>query len=108
MLTRSLLFILFLFLLQPGKIFAQRPVQMLRGVITDRESNQPLPGAAIGVWQDSTLVGQTQSKDDGHFYLPAVPTGRVNVWIQLTGYQRIILSNLPVNTAKETVLTVEM
>lgn len=108
MLTRSLLFILFLFLLQPGKIFAQRPVQMLRGVITDRESNQPLPGAAIGVWQDSTLVGQTQSKDDGHFYLPAVPTGRVNVWIQLTGYQRIILSNVPVNTAKETVLIVEM
>jgi CarboxypepD_reg-like domain len=86
-------------------VFGQDVTQSIRGTITDKQSQYPLPGAKIIVVESNpTLGGITDI--DGNFEIKSVPIGRVTLQITFTGYEAVTLSNLELKTAKELVINV--
>ncbi len=81
--------------------------QTIRGIITDAQSNTPVPGATIIVMGSEPLIGTTTDYD-GAYKLENVPVGRVTLQISFLGYENITLTNLELNSAKELVLDVPL
>jgi len=103
------LFLLWIFLcLLTSKAATQPLTQTIRGVVTDKETSQSLEGVYLLIVIDSTkrIVGMTDS--EGRFRLEKVPVGRVTLNASYVGYNKVVLPNLLLSTAKETVLTIEM
>lgn len=105
--------VILLILLQLNGVapFAQEDVknyfQVIRGVVVDKQTQTPLPGANI-VLLDSNPQKGTVSNTHGEFRLENVPTGRKGIMVSFIGYHNSVLSNLIVNSARETVLRVEL
>ena len=87
--------------------YGQQLNQVVRGTITDADSQTPLIGAEIIVVNSDPLLGTTTDRD-GYFRLDQVPIGRVNLGISYLGYEDIYLPNIVVNTGKEVVLDIKM
>ena len=101
----KLLFFLPLFLLS-FSAFPQQITQNIRGRLLDKETKTPLIGATIMLLSDTTLG--TTTDEGGYFKISNVALGRHKLLVQYLGYQELILSDIIVNTAKETILNVEM
>ncbi len=102
--TLVLLFIIFS--LTPG--FSQDLLtQTIRGVVLDKSSGSPLPGANIVVMDTDPLLGASTDQN-GHFILESVPTGRQSLQVSFLGYQSLLISNIIVSSAKELVLEIEL
>ena len=81
--------------------------QTIRGVITDKDSKQPLVGASILLTGSQPQVGCISS-DDGTFRLTGVAVGRQSISVSYMGYKTVNINNIIVYSGKETVLPVEM
>ena len=84
--------------------FAQTRMQSVRGIITDKQSLSPLPGAEILLLQEEKTY-HTISDSNGVFVIQ-VPVGRCNMHVSCYGYENYSLNNLLIQTGKETVLEI--
>jgi hypothetical protein len=85
--------------------FAQ--TQTIRGVITDKQSQQTLPGVAVIIINTQPAKG-TSTDIAGKFKITDVTPGRYDLRIQFLGYKEIVKSNVDVYAGKEVVLEIGM
>lgn len=102
-------FKLIVFLLATATISAnaQALTQTVRGTISDKTSKTPLAGATVMVQSVDPVIGTT-TDGDGNFKLPNVPVGNQAIKISYIGYKDIVLSNVTVNSGKETIIMIPM
>jgi hypothetical protein len=100
-------FFLSLLLSLPIFSFAQELTQTVRGTVVDKESKQPLFGAAIILLGSEPLRGAT-TDENGKFKLENIPLGRHDFKFSFLGYQDVIVPNVQLNAGKEIVLAIEM
>jgi hypothetical protein len=81
--------------------------QTIRGRIMDADSKLPLIGATILVAETSPPIGAI-SDVDGNFRIAKVRIGRVNLKLSYMGYESKIVPNVLVNSAKETVINLQL
>lgn len=77
------LFILFFFV-NSFILFAQTPISVVKGVVVDYQTRQPIPGATCLI--EGTKLG-TVSKSDGSFKIEKVPVGRHVLKISSISYE---------------------
>lgn len=102
--------LLFIFLLcTPFELVSQTevPVQTVKGIIIDKDTQQPLIGATITIENSEPSIG-TVSDIDGKFKLENVPVGRHKIICSYIGYQPFVSDNVIVNSAKEVDLSIEL
>jgi len=68
----------------PGQSHAQT---MVRGVVVD-SSGKPVSEVALGIVE---LHQATRSDEQGHFVLPSVPKGEVNISVRRIGYEPLVV-----------------
>ncbi len=98
-----LLTLLFLF---PILGFAQR-TQIIRGKALDKESKAPLAGVTIIITNATPALGAV-SDSNGNFSINEVPVGKQSITATYLGYSNYSLNDLPVSSAKEVILSIEM
>jgi hypothetical protein len=103
----SLVMSMLVLLLFPAAIAAQNLTQTIKGIVIDKESRVPLPGAMVMVLESNPLAGAV-SDLQGNFRLIGIPVGRYNLRISYVGYDPLILSEVLVVSGKETVVSAEM
>jgi hypothetical protein len=81
--------------------------QVIRGVVLDKSTSLPLPGANVVLLYSEPLRGTT-TDEKGAFRLDKVPVGRQSIRVSFMGYKEQVLSNLNVTTGKELLLTIQM
>ncbi|MFW6289467.1 MAG: TonB-dependent receptor [Mariniphaga sp.] len=81
--------------------------QVIRGKVVDKLTQMPLPGANVVLLNSEPLV-VTSTNEEGEFRIENVPLGRQTVVISFIGYHSGQASNLIVNSARETVLYIEL
>jgi hypothetical protein len=86
---------------------AQGYTQTVRGTIIDTESKQTIIGANVIIVASNPLKGASTDVN-GNFSIPNVSIGRVNLQVTALGYEPQILSNIVVESAKETVLHIKL
>ncbi|MEN0051428.1 MAG: TonB-dependent receptor, partial [Bacteroidota bacterium] len=80
--------------------------QIVKGLITDKQSEMPLIGATISLVGTDNLGATTDI--DGYFRLPNVPIGRHDFQVSYLGYNSITLPNVVVTTGKEVMLNIAL
>lgn len=86
---------------------AQGLIQVIRGTVVDKDTKLPLPGANILLLNVQTSTGAVTDAD-GNFRLEKVPVGRQSIQVSFIGYKLANVENLIINSAKETVLEIEL
>ncbi|MFO0322896.1 MAG: TonB-dependent receptor [Bacteroidota bacterium] len=81
-------------------INAQSPTQTIKGTITDKQSQYPLPGVSVVIIGSDPLKG-TSTDADGKFKLTEVAPGRYDLKVTYIGYKEILLPNVQVTSGKE-------
>ncbi len=82
--------------------------QIVRGKVIEKESKLPIAGAVIRIFKDSNLISGGSADAEGYFRIPNIPLGRIKINISMIGYDRVVLPNLELSSAKELILTIEM
>jgi hypothetical protein len=100
------LFLILSFFTSLGAI-AQTLTQTVRGRVIDQDGKFPLIGVNIQIQGSHPVIG-TVTDENGLFHLLKVPVGRITVICSYLGYESKTISNLIIETGKETVLTVEL
>jgi hypothetical protein len=100
-------FLLFFFSFCPVKTAAQRPVQTLRGTVTDNASNVPVSYATVILQGTKPAIGTT-TDSTGNFVLKNVPVGRYDVGVSMVGYQPSVVNEVQVSSGKETFITISL
>ena len=85
--------------------FAQQPTQVIRGTVTDKQSQMTLPGANV------VIVGSTPPKGastgaDGSFRITGVAPGRYDLQATYLGYKSVVVPSVVVTVGKEVVLEI--
>lgn len=102
-----LLILILLAVLIGSNLKAQTLTQTVRGTVTDKISETPLPGAAVVLVGSNPLVGTT-TDIDGNFKLLNVPVGKQSIKVTYVGYKEMLVPNITVNSGKELVLKVTL
>lgn len=82
--------------------------QNIRGLVYDKESEEVLAFASVGLFRDTTLVSSTQTNEDGKFEFKSIAPGRYILNAFLMGYQSAKLIDVIVNSGRETLLEIYM
>jgi len=90
---KKMCFILSVLFLLPNLLFSQSG--KLRGIVTDKEWGNPLPGANVIV-EDSQQG--TVSEITGEYILLAMQPGVYSIQVEYTGYQTVTISNIRVSS----------
>lgn len=98
-------FLTYLLLLIFGSAQAQTLVQTIRGTVTDKILQKPIPGATIRLL---TVTMGDQTDEQGMFSIQGVPVGVHAIVVSALGYKEVTLNNLTLNSGKELVLQVTM
>jgi len=93
--------------LLPLMIFAQTPVQTIRGKVIDAETKSGLVGTNVIVMNSMPVLGINTSPD-GSFRIQNVPVGRHSLKVSFVGYRTTVIPEIMVSSGKETVLIVEL
>lgn len=102
-----LLILILLVVLIGTSLQAQTLTQTVRGTVTDKISEAPLPGAAVVVVGSNPLIGTT-TDIDGNFKLLNVPVGKQSIKVTYVGYKEMVVPNITVNSGKELVLKITL
>jgi hypothetical protein len=97
--------VFFTLLLLSFTISAQNLTQSVRGRIIDADSEIPAIGATVIVVGSNPFIGAATDMD-GYFKLEKVPIGRITLEITSIGYEKKMMSNILVNSAKEVFLNI--
>ena len=85
----------------------EKLTQTVRGVVVDKETQIPLPGVNIVIVNSSPQQG-TITDENGRFRFDKAYVGRLSLQASYIGYKTQELDNLLINSAKETVLKIEL
>ncbi len=98
-----------LFFFATASLLAQRqpPKENIRGVVLDKASQSPLPGANVTLPGTEPLLGAA-TDPDGRFLIPDVPAGRYTIQASYLGYKTLTLDNQMVTAGKELVLKIAL
>lgn len=88
-------------------VMGQQLTQTVKGKIVDKDSKVSLIGANIVILKTDPLIGASTDLE-GYFQIKQVPVGRVNIQITALGYETQVLSNIIVESGKETNLNIEL
>lgn len=80
--------------------------QTIRGIVTDGESKQPLPGVIVVLTNNNQVNTTTDS--DGAYRLNNVPIGRQSVQYIMAGYDKRSVNEVLVSSGKETELNITL
>lgn len=83
-----------------------KPMQTIRGVVTDTKTNHPVEYASVTIQNHPSLSSVTDSL--GRFRIHNVPVGRYDLQISLVGYDTNIRSEVLVTSSKEAYLTLSL
>lgn len=81
--------------------------QTVRGIVTDKTSEKPLPGVTVVVTGTNPLMGTTTDAD-GRYVLPAVPLGRHQLSYGSAGYHDVSIPEVLITAGKEVILDVAL
>jgi len=81
--------------------------QNIRGSIKDADTKSPLVGSTVTVFFGDKKTGAI-SNEEGMFIVKDVPVGRINITIQMLGYEDRTISQIELKSAKELVLDLEL
>lgn len=96
----------FILLINIQLIFAQNAT--IKGIISDRITEQTLIGAAVEVVeQDKTLQGVI-SDENGRYIIESLSPGRYHLRVTYVGYEPVNIPNILVTSGKETIIDVSM
>ena len=95
-----------LFLLAIG-YFGFGQTGIIKGLVVDKQSEQPLEGATIQLLNTEIATGVI-TDFDGRFSLTGVPIGRQSILVSYIGYESVTLPNIDVTTGKDNVVTVQL
>lgn len=84
---------------------AQNQTQIIRGIVVDEDTQIPLVGATVAVINSEPAIGAI-TNGDGAFRLENVKIGRTTIKVTYLGYEDVVMANLELNSAKETVLDI--
>ncbi|MEM1323237.1 MAG: TonB-dependent receptor [Bacteroidota bacterium] len=98
---------LFFFLFPCYSLFAQEPVQTVRGQVVDALSQQVLGGATVQLLGAEPFAG-TVTGPQGEFRMERVKVGRYRLQVSYVGYQTLILPELLLESGKELVLRISL
>jgi len=83
----------------------QQLEQTVRGVVVEKNTQEPLAGAtAVVVANDKQFGVVTNGK--GEFAIPGIPVGRCNISVSMLGFTPFVSNNILVYSGKETVLEI--
>ncbi len=88
-------------------LFAQNVTQQIHGIVTDGQSQSPLPGVLVRVLNTDSLIG-TSTDADGKFVLHGVHIGHVTLGFSMLGYRPVVLNNIILDIGKEGMVNVTM
>lgn len=94
-------------LLLSGPLQGQQYTQTLKGMVVDKALKTPLTGATITLLSAEPVRGAVADLN-GAFSFPQTPVGKHRLRINYLGYQEMTLSNITLNSGKETFLTIEL
>lgn len=97
--------ILFLLLLCPFTIIAQKNTQNIRGVVIDKLSQTPVAGASV---QIVSIVKGSYTDSLGQFTLSNLPPDRYDILISSIGYKNALIPNVVLTSGKEVILDVQL
>ncbi|MFH2095064.1 MAG: carboxypeptidase-like regulatory domain-containing protein, partial [Bacteroidota bacterium] len=100
-------FVLLVVLLISIQAIGQELTQTVRGTVTDKNSEQPLPGVNVFIPGSNPVVG-TITDENGAFSFEKIPVGRVNLSFSFLGYKQADVQNVIVKSGKEVVLNIQM
>ncbi|MEM9078972.1 MAG: TonB-dependent receptor, partial [Bacteroidota bacterium] len=79
----------------------------IRGIVLDKQSENPLEGATIELLNMDVATGVITDLD-GRFVITDVPIGRQAILISYIGYESITLPNIDVTTGKDNFVTIQL
>ncbi|WP_422083182.1 TonB-dependent receptor [Ulvibacterium sp.] len=82
-------------------------VGVVKGIVLDKQSENPLEGATIELLNTETATGVI-TDFDGRFALNSVPIGRQVLRISYIGYESTTIPNIEVTTGKDVFLTITL
>jgi hypothetical protein len=82
--------------------------QTLRGKVVEADAQFPLIGATVILLSDTTSLKGAVTDVDGNFAISGVSIGRHSIKVTFTGFEDVVLGNIIVSSAKETVLNIVM
>lgn len=85
----------------------EKTTQTVRGVVIDKVSLSPLPGAVIMLIGSNPIIGAS-TNDKGEFKLPQVIIGKQSIKASFIGYKDAVISNISVDAGKEPVITIQL
>ena len=85
--------------------YSQDFTQNIRGTITDKQSEAPLPGVKVSVLGSDPFIAAITDLN-GNFVLKNIPTGRVAIQANFIGYQPAVIPNLELISGKELIVNV--
>ncbi len=86
---------------------AQNATQKIHGIVTDAQSQSPLPGVIVRVLNTDSLIG-TATDANGRYILNNVPIGHVSLGFSFMGYKPVILNNIVLDIGKEGSVNISM
>lgn len=98
-------FLLLFFILLTINSWGQNGTQVLKGVVTDKQSELPLIGVAVELISLESIKG-TVTDLDGNFAIESVPVGRHALRFSYLGYNSITVPNVVVTSGKEVILNI--
>lgn len=104
---RTLLLLSFTTLFLNANAVTEKGTQTIRGVVLDKISQSPLPGATILLVGSQSLIGVT-TDEKGNFKITNVEIGKQTLKISFMGYREAFLSDISLNAGKELVLTIQL
>jgi len=88
-------------------VWGQTFTQTIRGNVSDVLTNAPLVGAQVVILDSDPLKG-AYTDEYGDFRIEDVPIGRQSIAVSYLGFLDQVISQVQVNTGKETVLNILM
>jgi hypothetical protein len=82
--------------------------QIIRGKVSDKETQSPIPSATLILLSESKVQTGILSDEKGNFRFQPNPVGRYSLKVSYPGYKPIDLNNLILNSGKELILLIEL
>ena len=86
---------------------SQNNGQTIKGVITDKQSQQTIPDVKLKIVGSDPII-QTKTDVDGFFYFTNIAAGRYDIQVTFTGYKDVMIPNIEVTNGKEVVVDISI
>lgn len=80
---------------------------VIKGLVVDKQSEQPLEGATIQLLNVEIATGVI-TDFDGKFNLANVPLGRQQIQVSYIGYESVTIPNIEVTSGKDVILNISL